>query len=168
MKKTKISCFRYRKYNDIYVSNVSFSSDSLLSILDSLPSDNIIFLIESDVSYLKTLSYVVKELLSKEVMFRFSSSCFTMICNKELLIRFVKLVNIENCDGMFIANVKNDVISDKFFNSIIHEATYMVKNLMSDISISINFPENQMIISLSKEKYEIMSIKDRINHIFGT
>ena len=47
MRKPKVACFRYRRHNDIYVSNVSISSDVLLPILDAFPDKKIIVLIDS-------------------------------------------------------------------------------------------------------------------------
>ena len=74
---------------------------------------------------------------------------------------------MDDLEGMFIASINNDIIPEEFVCSLDHTANSMVKNGISDISISINFPENQMVISLSKEKYEVMSIKDKICSIFG-
>ena len=49
MRKPKVACFRYKRHNDVYVSNVSFSTDVLLSMLDAFLEQKIIVLIESDV-----------------------------------------------------------------------------------------------------------------------
>jgi len=76
-------------------------------------------------------------------------------------------VNMDDFEGMFIASINNAIIPEEFICSLDHTANFMVKNGVSDISISINFPENQMVISFSKEKYEVMSIKDKICSIFG-
>ena len=42
MRKPKVVCFRYKRHNDIYVSNVSFSTNTVLSMLDAFPDQKII------------------------------------------------------------------------------------------------------------------------------
>ena len=44
MRKPKVACFRYKRHNDVYVSNVSFSTDVLLSMLDAFLEQKIIVL----------------------------------------------------------------------------------------------------------------------------
>ena len=166
MRKPKVACFRYKRHNDVYVSNVSFSTDVLLSILDAFPDQKIIVLIESDAIYVQTLSLIGKSIGIAEVMPRSHVPRFSVVCNKMELHCLLNRVNMDNFEGMFIASINNDIIPEEFICSLDHTANSMVKNGISDISISINFPENQMVISLSKEKYEVMSIKDKICSIF--
>ena len=75
-------------------------------------------------------------------------------------------VNVNDFEGAFIASVNNGVTPDELICSIADVASSMVKRGMSDISLSINFSENQMVISFAKEKYEEMSIKEKICCIF--
>ena len=42
MRKPKISCYYYKRVGDIYVSDVSFSTDILLSLLDFFPDQVIV------------------------------------------------------------------------------------------------------------------------------
>lgn len=70
-------------------------------------------------------------------------------------------------EGVFIASINNSIIPNELICSLAHTASSMVKDGVSDISLSINFSENQMVISFAKEKYEVMSIKDKICSIFG-
>lgn len=58
MRKPKVACFRYKRHNDIYVSNVSFSTDAVLSMLDAFPEQKIIVLIDSDENNIQTLSSI--------------------------------------------------------------------------------------------------------------
>lgn len=167
MRKPKVACFRYKRHNDIYVSNVSFSTDVLLSILDAFLDEKIIVLIESDANYVQTLSSIGKSIGIAEVMLRSHVSRFSAACNKTELLCLLNRVNMDDFDGMFIASINNDIIPDELICSLDHTANFMVKEGISDISISINFPENQMVISLSKGKYEVMSIKDKICSILG-
>lgn len=76
-------------------------------------------------------------------------------------------VNMDDLEGMFIASVNNDIIPDEVICSLDHIASSMVKDGISDISISIHFPENEMVISLPKEQYKVMSMKVKICSIFG-
>lgn len=62
MRKPKVVCFRYKRYNDIYVSDVSFSTDAVLSMLDAFPDQKIIVLIESDENNIQTLSSIGKSI----------------------------------------------------------------------------------------------------------
>ena len=166
MKKPKVACFRYRRHNDVYVSNVSFSTDVLLSILDAFPDKKIIVLIEVDANYVQALSLIGKSIGIAGLMPCAHIPRFSMACDKMELHYLLNQVNMDNLEGMFIASINNDIISEEFIRSLDHTANSIVKNGISDISISIDFPENQMVISLSKEKYEVMSIKDKICSIF--
>ena len=167
MRKPKVTCFRYKRHNDVYVSNVFFSTDVLLSILDAFPDKKIIVLIESDANYVQALSLIGKSIGIAEVMPRSHVPRFSVACNKMELHCLLNRVSMNDLEGMFIASINNDIIPEEFICSLDHTVNSMVKNGISDISISINFPENQMVISLSKEKYEVMSIKDKICSIFG-
>lgn len=166
MRKPKVTCFRYKRYNDVYVSNMSFSTNVLLPILDVFPDKKIIVLIESDTNYVQTLSLIGKSIGMAEVMPHSHVPRFSVACNKTELYCLLNQVDIENFEGMFIASINNDIILEELICSLDHTASSMVKNGMSDISVSIHFPENQMVISLSKEKYEDMSIKNKFHSIF--
>lgn len=166
MRKPKVACFRYKRYNDVYVSNVSFSKDKLLSILDILSDKKVIVLIESDANYVQALLSIGKNIGIAEAIPRPHVSRFTAVCNKTELLCLINRANMDDFEGMFIASINNDIISDEIIYSLEHTASSMVKNGISDISISVNFSENQMIISLLKEKYAVMSIKDKICSIF--
>ena len=167
MRKPIVACFRYKRHNDVYVSNVSFSTEALLSILDVFPDQKIIVLIESDANYVQTLSLIGKSIGIAEVMLRSHVPKFSVACNKKELHSLLNRVNMDDFEGMFIASINKDIIPEEFVCSLDHAANSMVKNGISDISLSINFPENQMVISLSKAKYEVMSVKDKIRSIFG-
>lgn len=166
MRKPKVTCFRYKRHNDIYVSNVSFSTDELLSILDIFPDQKVITLIESDATHIQTLSSIGKCMGIAEVMPRSHISRFIAICNKTELFCLLNQANVDDFEGLFIASINNGIVSDEFIYSLEHTASSMVKNGISDVSLSINFSENQMVISLFREKYAI-SIKDKICSIFG-
>ena len=167
MRKPKVACFRYKRHNDIYVSNVSFSADAVLSMLDAFPDQKIIVLIESDENNIQTLSSIGKSIGIAEVVSHFPVPRFSAACNKMELHCLFNQVNVNDFEGAFIASINNGIIPNELICSIAHTASSMVKCGMSDISLSINFPENQMVISFTKEKYEVMSIKDKICSIFG-
>ena len=166
MRKPKVVCFRYKRYNDVYVSNVPFLNDILISMLDAFLDRKIIVMIESDENYIKTLSSISQNIEISEIMPRLYASRFSAVCNKNDLICLIKQVNVKNLSGMFTANVNNDIITDEFIYAFDRIAGDVVKDGMSDVSISIDFPENQIVISLSKEKYMSMSIKEKICNMF--
>lgn len=167
MRKPKIACFRYKRHSDIYVSNVSFSTDVLLSMLDSFPDQKIIVLIESDDNNIQALSSVGKSMGIATVVSYFPVPRFSAACDKMELQCLLNQVNVNDFEGAFIASINNSIIPNELICSIAHTANSMVKCGMSDMSLSINFPENQMVISFSEEKYEEMSIKDKICSILG-
>ena len=167
MRKTKVDCFRYKRHYDVCVSNVSFSTDGLLSILDVFPNKRIIILIETDAKYVQTLSSIGKSIGMAEVISHSPVPRFSVACSKMELRCLLSQVNMDDLEGMFIASVNNDIIPDEVICSLDHIASSMVKDGISDISISIHFPENEMVISLSKEQYKVMSMKDKICSIFG-
>lgn len=167
MRKPKIDCFRYKRHSDIYVSNVSFSTDVLLSMVDAFPNQKIIVMIESDENNIQALSSVGKSIGIAEVAGYFPVPRFSAACNKMELYYLFNQVNVNGFEGAFIASINNSIVPNELICSIAHTASSMVKCGMSDISLSINFPENQMVISFAKEKYEEMSIKNQICSIFG-
>lgn len=167
MRKPKVACFRYKRHNDIYVSNVSFSTDVLRSILDAFPEQKIFILIESDATYVQTLSSIGKNIGIAETMPKPYASRFTAVCKKAELLCMLNRANMDDFEGMFIASISNDIMLHRFIYSLDHTVQSMVKDGISDISLSINFPENQMVISLLKEKYAVMSIKDKLCNVFG-
>lgn len=167
MRKPKVACFRYKRHNDIYVSNVSFSTDVLLSMLDAFPDQKIIVLIESDENNVQTLSSIGKSIGIAEVVSHSPVPRFSVACNKMELHCLFNRVNVNDFEGVFIASINNSIIPNELICSLAHTASSMVKDGVSDISLSINFSENQMVISFAKEKYEVMSIKDKICSIFG-
>lgn len=167
MKKLKVACFRYRKHNDVYVNNVSFSTDALLSILDVFPDKKIIVLIEADENYVQTLSLIGKSIGIAELMSHSRIPRFSVACKKMELRYLLNQVNIDNLEGMFIAGINDDIIPEDIICSLDRIANSIVKNGISDISVSIDFPENQVDIAFSKEKYDVKSVKDRIRKIFG-
>ena len=167
MRKTKVACFCYKRHCDVYVSNVSFASDGLQSLLDVFPSKSIIIMVETDANYVQTLSSIGKSIGMAEVIPRSPVPRFLACCYKMELCCLLSQVNIDDLEGIFIASVNNDIIPDEVICSLDHTASSMVKDGISDISVSIHFPENEMVISLSKEQYKVMSIKDKIYSIFG-
>lgn len=167
MNKLKISCFPYKRHDDIYVSRVTFSYDKLLSMLDILPDQKVIALIESDVNFTSIISLTDEGIQIVESMPRLHSFRYTVICSKAELICLLNQANVIDFEGLFIASVSQDTISDEFMHSLEHKASSMVKNGISDISISVNFPENEVIISVIKAKYSSKSIKDAISNILG-
>lgn len=167
MSEPKISCFRYKRYNDIYVSNVTFSTNELLSIFDIFSEQRVIVLIESNEDYTQALLSISKGMGITTALSHNHAPRFIVVCDKRELFCLLNQANIDNFEGLFIASICKDIISDEFMRSLEYRASSMVKDGISDISISINFPENQMIISLIKEKYAVLSIKNKICNIFG-
>ena len=166
MRKAKVACFGYKKHDDIYVSNVSFSTNVLLSILNVFLDQKIIVLIESDEDKVQTLSKIGKSLEMTVAVTLIPVPRFSAACDKMKLSCLFNQVDVNDFEGVFIASIDDRVIADELVCSIANTANSMVKCGTSDISISINFPENQMIISFAKEKYEVQSIKEKICSIF--
>lgn len=167
MRKPKIACFRHKRHNDIYVSKVSFSTDILLSMLDAFPDQKIIVLIESDENNIRTVSSIGKSVGMAEIVADSPVPRFLATCNKTKLHCLFNRVNVNDFEGMYIASITNSIISNGLIYSLVNTANSMVKDGISDMSLSINFPENQMVITFTKEKYEVTSIKDKICSIFG-
>lgn len=165
MKKPKIACFHYQQYHDMYVSGVSFSTDMLLKMLDDLPDQKIIFLAEADENTIRTISSIGENIGITGSVTHFSAPRFMAICSKAELCRLLDKINTNELDGLFIADVSNSHISNEL-DAAAYTASSMVKRGASDISLEIDFPENQMVISFAKGKYHEASIKDKICSIF--
>lgn len=167
MRKPKVDCFRYKRHNDIYISNVSFSTDALLSMLDTFLDQKIIVLIESDENNIRAISSVGKSIGIEEVVSISPVPRFSAACSKAELYCLFNRVSVNDFEGMFIANINNSIITNELICSLANTANSMVKDGISDMSLSIDFSENQMVITFNKKKYEVRFIKDKIHNIFG-
>lgn len=167
MRKPIISSFRYKRYIDVYVRNVSLSTGELLSILNIFPDQKVMVLIESDEDYIQTILTTGKIVGIEKIALRLQASRIIAVCNKTELGFLLNRTNIDNFEGLFIASMHNDIIADDLTYSLECTASSMVKDGISDISISIDFPENQIVLSLLKEKYGKMSINDNLRNILG-
>lgn len=167
MRKPKIACFHYKKHNDIYVNNVNVSTRELMLILEFFQNQKMIVLMESDTDYSSTLLSTSKSVGIKEIVPCFQTSGFIMVCNKTELLYLFNQIDINAMEGLFIGTIEKDVVSDAFMHSLEYKAGSIVQLGISDIAVSINFSENQMVLSLSKEKNAVISIKNKIRSIFG-
>lgn len=127
----------------------------------------ILLLIESDEDKVQTLSKIGKSLEMTVAVALIPVPRFSAACDKMKLSCLFNQIDVNDFEGMFIASIDDRVIADELVCSIANTANSMVKCGTSDISISINFPENQMIISFAKGKYEVQSIKEKICSIFA-
>lgn len=166
LSKPKISCFRYKMNYDVYVNKVDFSSDQLLSILDVLPNKKVVAIIESDVNFQTALLSLGESIQAKVESHFISASRLILTCSKDKLLSALSHTNIGDLEGLYIASIIEDNKLDEFAHSIEDQASSMVKNGIADISFSINFSENEMIISLAKAKYSVTSIIDVIRSVF--
>ncbi len=167
MRKPKVACFRYKKHNDVYISNVSFSTDILLALIDCFPELKLVILIEADENSISALSLIGKNMGIVEEVTDSRIPRFSLVCSKTELRCLLKQIDLDNFEGMFMASVNNNIMPKAVIYSLGHTANTIVQNGISDISISINFLESEMVISLSKGKYEAMSIKDKICSFWG-
>lgn len=165
MRKPKITCFRYKNYHDIRVYHASFSADVLISLLGLVPDGKVIALIASDMD----IGTIVSSLGKGIQIYRGTYYADTMMfaCTKRDLLSLLHQVDIAELDDLFVASVKDDAISDDFMHSLEHSASAIVRTGISDISVSVVFPENEMVISFSKAKYAVKSMKDELCNIFG-
>lgn len=166
MRKPKISCYYYKRVGDIYVSDVSFSTDILLSLLDFFPDQKIIFLIDAS-DCIQTLSAIGKSIGIAGVMPGSHTSSFAAVCHKTELHCLLSRVDIDDFEGIFMAGINNSIAAEALLPSLDHTASSMVKDGISDTAISISFSKNTMVLSLSKERYKAMPIKDKIRTCFG-
>ena len=166
MSKLKVKCFYYKDYTDIYVSNVYLSVDKILSILDIFQNQQVIVLIESDENYTSSLSMMGKSLGMRMILHSHKSRLI-IACSIMDLFCLLRKVTVNAIEGMFIANINADSISDERMNSLEEKASRVVKDKISGMSLSINFPENEMIVSLVGSKNEVASMKDEIYRIWN-
>lgn len=166
MRRPKVICFRYKRYDDIYVSNVLFSNDTLRSMLDILPDQRILVLIEADENTVQMLSSISKSMGIAEAVTDSPVPRFSAVCNKVELCSAFAQVHVNDLEGAFIAHINDMAETKDLLESVVYIASTMVKQGQSDISFSINFPENQMVLSFAKGNYEVTSMKDKIYRMF--
>lgn len=167
MIKTKINCFYYMRHNDVYVSNVIFSNDKLLSLLNIFFDGKVFVLIELDLNCVQTLSLICKTIGITDVKSNNKESRFIMVCSKAELLLLLKQTNMNCIEGIFVANINKEIVLSEYMQSLEYTTNSMVKKGSFDISISINFPENQMVISSRKGKYNVAYIKETIRRWLG-
>lgn len=161
----KISCFRHRNYNDIYIDNVLFSLDKLILLLDILPEQNLIALIEVKEDITPIL---IKKIKSTLKLIRESANSFILKCTKKELIETFKQIDLDDIEEIFIIEIKKESIPNEEIKYLENYANSMIKKGVSNISIVIIFSENEIEISLSKEIYPLKNIKENIKDIFKT
>lgn len=167
MSTPKISCFHYKKYNDIYVNNIRFSVDKLLLVLGIFPDNKkVVVLIESGIEYIQALLSICKSIGITTSMLYLQDSVL-LICKKTELFCLLKQINLDDVDGLFVTNPENEstYISDELINTIKYKVCTIVRDGFSDISISINFAENEMVISLQKKKFITETVQETISSI---
>ena len=93
---------------------------------------------------------------------------FIAFCDKKQFHYLLNQVNVGDFEELFIASIRDDCIQDRLIGFSVHTISSMVKDGISDVSISVNFFENEMIISLlkSNEKSEVIFDKEKILSIF--
>lgn len=167
MRKPKVECFHYKKYNDIYVSGVAFSSKAWLSLLNIFFKQEIIVLTETDESNIKVLSSIGDSMGISAAAVYFPTPRFSAVCSTMRLQCLFNYISMNDVDGAFIADIKAGITPTEFIGSIDRLANSMVKREMSDASVYINFPENEITISFANDKYEVKAVEKRIYSIFG-
>lgn len=164
MRRPKITCYRYKNYTDIYISNVFISIKKLLSVFDILPDGTMIALIDLGVESNHKLSIVAKEI--SEMIYIPNETRIIVICDKSNLLYLLGKTTSLDVDGMFIADGHSNTVTDELIYSLEYNASRMVKKGNADMSFSIDFLENQMIVSIRNGKHTLQSIKDKIYSAF--
>lgn len=159
MRKPKITCFCYKKFFDIYVSNVSLSTDLLLSTAEAFLCQKTVVLAEAYENRIRALSSIGKSMGIAEAVSLFPVPRFSAVCSKAELHSLFCRAEANDFDGVFIAGINKSVTPNEF---IAHTANAMEKDGISDVSISVNFPENQMVLSFLRKKYDVGSVKEKI------
>lgn len=164
MRKVKVHCFKYKRHIDIYVNRVDFSTDKWLSIFNIFQQKDIIVLVEADEE--TVLKLIAKERKRKK---NFCIWLGKLIAtgNAGTLVDSFSSIDASTLDGMFIVHNKRRGKVDEWIKKIELEIGSMVKKGEADISCSINFPENEVFISLAKEEYDFISVKNQIYEIFN-
>lgn len=144
-----------------------FSMHGVLSVLDIFPDKKVIALIELGENSDSMLSLMEESIRTDAIIFHTQTSRIILICNKTELFCLINKAKIADFEGLFVASMNIDIVSEQFIYSLEYMASSMVKNGICDISLSINFLENEMVVSLDKTKYKAKSIKDIISSIFA-
>lgn len=163
MRKIKISCFCFKKYADLYVNKINFSTDRWLHLFDIFQQINVIVLVEADE---ETTSELASAGRKQKKNFRIYREDFVVACNTKELGDLFSEIDTSSFDGMFIVSNERAELSDKVIENIKSGIGFAVKNGEADISCTINFPENEMAVSLSKERYNLTSVKKQIADIW--
>ncbi len=167
MRKPKVECFHYKKYNDIYVSGVAFSNNAWLSLLNTFFKQEIIVLAETDENNVKALSSIGESMGISAAAVYSPTPRFSAVCSTMQLQCLFNHINMNDVDGAFIADIKTGITPTEFIGSIDRLANSMVRREMSDAAFYINFPENEITISFANDKYEVKAVEERIYSIFG-
>ena len=120
----KISCFRHRNYNDIFINNVLFSLDKLILLLDILLEQNLIALIEVKEDITPIL---IKKIKSTLKLIRESTNSFIFKCTKKELIETFKQIDLDDIEEIFIIEIKKEAIPNEEIKYLENYANSMIK-----------------------------------------
>ena len=159
MKKLKLNCWRYRHYTDIYIYHTSPDLSKLLSILHCFFDQQLILILELH----DEINFTAMGSITQDAkIFHISRNRCIVFCNQDKFMTMLHLIGIHVIEELFIANLNHNEPSENLINFLKYSAAFIVKKGISDIALSIRFPEKEMIISFSKERYSDIFVKNAI------
>lgn len=166
MIKPRVTCFRHKKYTDIYFDNVAFSTKRLIELLEIFSNQTLIAIIETDMDLCPWLHLPGKSARINVSITNTPITSIVMIVDAAELIQLIDYVPYCCFEGLFVANVSDNSHFEELLSSVKSTATLLVKSGMSYMSVSINVPENEMVVSIDKTQYNESHVKDKIYTIF--
>ena len=164
MSRPKITCFRYKHYDDIYIDGLTFPNDKLLAVLTLIPEQKVIALIEAEVDLSPLISMGCADI--QIVAVSPSDYKYAVYCNKIELCDMLSQYGSDNYVELFVAGISKAIIPNELLSSLEYTANSLVKDRVSGMAIYVDFPENQMVISMAKGKYTPSFIKQEIHSIW--
>lgn len=165
MIKPRVTCFRYKKYTDIYFDNVAFSTKRLAELLEIFSGQTLIAIVETDIDLYPWLPLIGKSVRTNVSIENTPITSITMIIDAEELIQLIGY--IPYCfEGLFVANISDNSHFEKLLFSVKSMATSLVKSGVSYMSVSVNIPENEIVVSIDNAQYNKSHVKDKIYTIF--
>ena len=171
MKKIKINRYFSKKYDDIDVYGMKFLSDNLSDawekVFDIFPDSKIIALIEAEFDSQQLSALIDENMRTYIDILSVSETTSIVICDKTIFLKLLTKLNISDLEAIYVAGGLHDNdVSDEIIHTVQTTPALMVAKNLADITLFINFDENEMTISVPKIEYAAEAVKKYLLEVF--
>lgn len=164
--KPSISSSQNKNYNEICINNANTSISHIKALFELLPDGNTVAYIEPATAFCKLISEISTRVPTAQILPVKDISGFVILCKKQELNNMFLQSDIDNLAGLFVADLKNGTLTAEMLNDFHHYASSLIHNSISNISVSVNFESNAIIICAEKERYKSQALKEMLSDLY--